>query len=127
MERKLITPQLAEALKNYPLYSQDGKGKEAICVAVLSIGNIKWFVLEGQQEGNDTTLFAIVCGIYETEYGYVSANELESIEVNGYKYGLNGIFHVCQDLNFSPTKLKDIRNDELQEFLNRLYPDTQDK
>lgn len=127
MERKLITPQLAEALKNYPLYSQDGKGKEAMCIAVLSIGNIKWFVLEGQQEGNDTTLFAIVCGVCETEYGYVSANELESIEVNGYKYGLDGKFHVCQDLNFSPTKLKDIRNDELQEFLNRLYPDTQDK
>lgn len=127
MERKLITPQLAEALKNYPLYSQDGKGKEAMCIAVLSIGNIKWFVLEGQQEGNDITLFAIVCGIYETEYGYVSANELESIEVNGYKYGLDGKFYVCQDLNFSPTKLKDIRNDELQDFLNRLYPDAQDK
>ena len=57
----------------------------------------------------------------------MSANELESIEVNGYKYGLNGKFYVCQDLNFSPTKLKDIRNDELQEFLNRLSPDTQDK
>lgn len=127
MERKLITPQLAEALKNYPLYSQDGKGKEAMCIAVLSIGNIKWFVLEGQQEGNDITLFAIVCGIYETEYGYVSANELESIEVNGYEYGLDGKFYVCQDLNFSPTKLKDIRNDELQDFLNRLYPDAQDK
>ena len=60
-----------------------------MCVAVPSIGNIKWFVLEGQQEGNDTTLFAIVCGIYETEYGYVPANELESIEVNGYKYGFD--------------------------------------
>lgn len=127
MERKLITPQLEEALKDYPLYSQDGKGKEAMCIAVLSIGNIKWFVLEGQQESNDTTLFAIVCGIYEPEYGYVSANELESIEVDGYKYGLNGKFYVYQDLNFSPIKLKDIHNDELQEFLNRLYPDTQDK
>lgn len=127
MERKLITPQLAEALKNYPLYSQDGKGKEAMCIAVLSIGNIKWFVLEGQQEGNDTTLFAIVCGLAETEYGYVSANELESIELDGARYGFKGKFHVCQNMNFSPTKLKDIRNDELQEFLNRLYPDTQDK
>lgn len=126
MERKQITPQLAEALNDYPLYSQDGKGKDAMCIALLSIGNIKWFVLEGQQKDNDTILFAIVCGLAETEYGYVSVNELESIEVDGTRYGFKGKFHVCQNLNFSPTKLKDIPNTELQDFLNRLYPATQE-
>ena len=38
MERKLITPQFMEAIKNFPLYSQEEKGKDAICVAVFTIG-----------------------------------------------------------------------------------------
>lgn len=32
---RLMTPMLEEALKGYPLYSQDGKGKDAVCRAVL--------------------------------------------------------------------------------------------
>ena len=31
MTSRLITPQLAEQFKQYPLYSQDGKKKDAIC------------------------------------------------------------------------------------------------
>ena len=77
MASRLITPTLEERLKSYPLYSQDGKGKDAVCVAIFFIGHVRWFVLEGQQEGNDTTLFTIVCGLHETEYGYTSVNEME--------------------------------------------------
>lgn len=50
MTNKLITPQFMEAIKNFPLYSQEEKGKDAICVAVFTIGHIRWFVLEGQTE-----------------------------------------------------------------------------
>ena len=35
---RLMTTQLAEALEGYPLYSQDGKGKEAVCRAVFALG-----------------------------------------------------------------------------------------
>ena len=122
MTNKLITPQFMEAIKNFPLYSQEEKGKDAICVAVFTIGHIRWFVLEGQTEGNDFMLFTIVCGLCETEYGYVSANELESIEIDGAKFGMDCKFHVCQDNHFLPTKLKDICHADLQEFLNRIYP-----
>ena len=54
MENRLITEQLAEQIAKYPLYSQDGLGKAAICIGILELANIKWYVLEGQQEGNDT-------------------------------------------------------------------------
>lgn len=37
---RLMTTQLAEALEGYPLYSQDGKGKEAVCRAC---GFCPWF------------------------------------------------------------------------------------
>ena len=83
MASRLITPVLEEILKSYPLYSQDGKGKDAVCVAIFFIGHVRWFVLEGQPEGNDTTLFTIVCGLHETEYGYTSVNEMESVKVDG--------------------------------------------
>ena len=82
MASRLITPVLEEILKSYPLYSQDGKGKDAVCVAIFFIGHVRWFVLEGQPEGNDTTLFTIVCGLHETEYGYTSVNEMESVKVD---------------------------------------------
>ena len=32
---RLMTTQLEEALKGFPLYSQDGKGKDAICRAIF--------------------------------------------------------------------------------------------
>ena len=48
MASRLITPVLEEILKSYPLYSQDGKGKDAVCVAIFFIGHVRWFVLEGQ-------------------------------------------------------------------------------
>lgn len=121
MTNKLITPQIIKALKNYPLYSQEGKGIEAICVAVFQIGRIKWYILEGQYEGDDFILFAVVCGMCETEYGYVSANELEKIEIDDTKYGINDKFHVCQVKGFTPTKLKNIQDNELHSFLHRLY------
>ena len=54
---RLMTPQLEEALKGYPLYSQDGKGKEAVCRAIFALGAVRWFILEGEKEGNDTILY----------------------------------------------------------------------
>ena len=70
---RLITPELTEALSSYPLYSQDAKKKDALCIAVFYLGNIRWYIMEGQQEGNDFTLYGIVTGLQETEYGYQSA------------------------------------------------------
>ena len=49
---RLMTTQLEEALKGYPLYSQDGKGKDAICRAIFALGGVRWFILEGEKEGN---------------------------------------------------------------------------
>ena len=42
MTNKLITPQFMKAIKNFPLYSQEEKGKDAICVAVFTIGRTKF-------------------------------------------------------------------------------------
>ena len=75
MTNRLMTAELAEQLKDFPLYSQDGKQKDATCVCVFEIGLIRWYVLEGQPEGDDFTLFSIAVGMAETEYGYASVKE----------------------------------------------------
>lgn len=46
---RLMTTQLEEALKGFPLYSQDGKGKDAICRAIFALGGVRWFILEGEK------------------------------------------------------------------------------
>lgn len=85
---RLITPELEKAMQDYPLYSQDSKKKDAVCIAVFFIGNARWYILEGQQENDDFVLFGIVVGLAETEYSYISANEMASVELDATKFGL---------------------------------------
>ena len=113
---RLLTPQLEEALKDYPLYSQDGKGKEAVCIAIFAIGSVRWFILEGESEEDDTILFGIVIGLLENEYGYISLNELSGVELDLTAQGF-GKLQVRQQLNFQPTPLKLLSDNRLQRFL----------
>ena len=92
---RLLTPKFEEAIKDYPLYSQDGKERNAVCVAIFTIGNIRWFVLEGGKEGDDTILYCIVVGLGEDEYGYVSLKELADVELDYRKQGF-GVIRVIQ-------------------------------
>lgn len=111
-----MTPLLEEALKGYPLYSQDGRGKEAVCVAIFALGAVRWFILEGEKHGDDTILFGIVVGLMEDEYGYVSLNELSDVTLDLTAQGL-GKLQVRQQTNFRPTKLKNLQDYRLQRFL----------
>ena len=115
---RLMTTQLAEALEGYPLYSQDGKGKEAVCRAVFALGSVRWFILEGNREDDDVILFGIVVGLMEDEYGYISLNELSDVELDYTKQGI-GKLQVRQQKNFRPTKLSKLKDDRLQRFLAR--------
>ena len=115
---RLMTPQLEEALKGFPLYSLNGKGKEAVCRVVFTIGSARWFILEGEAEENDTILFGIVIGLMEDEYSYISLNELSEIELDLTAQGL-GKLQVRQQPNFQPTELRLLNDKRLQRFLAR--------
>lgn len=115
---RLMTPQLEEALKGFPLYSQDGKGKDAICRAIFALGSVRWFILEGQREGNDIVLFGIVIGLMEDEYGYVSLNDLSDIEMD-LTAKVFGKLRVRQQRNFHPGSLGMLQDKRLQNFLSR--------
>ena len=80
---QLMTPELEEKLKDYPLYSQDGKGDEAQVVVKYfnPVGAGTWYVLEGEKQENGDYLFFGFVELLEAEYGYFSLSELESIQI----------------------------------------------
>ena len=117
MKSRLITPQLEKEFLSYPLYSQDGRGKDAVCVCVFYVGKVRWYILEGQTEGEDFTMYAIVVGMMETEYGYVSLNELENVRLDARRFGL-GMLEVDLMSDYKSIPLALIPDEELQQFLS---------
>lgn len=82
MNHRLLTPNLKAVIENYPLYSQDNKGLDAVVGEVFGIGRARWYILEASYEGEDIIMFGIVNGLGpDIEYGYISLTELEDIEV----------------------------------------------
>ena len=121
-ENRLLTSELLEALANYPLYSQENKKVcDLYAVALFRIGNIRWYVLEGNAEGDRFTFFTLVCGMAEdAELGYADAGELASIAVDASRYGLPGItLTVERAEDFKPCRLIDIDDEDVQKYVAR--------
>ncbi len=100
---KLITKQIENRLAKYPLYSQDGKGVNAVihCKFFNPCGAGTWYVLEAQKEENgDYTFFGIV-DLYEREYGYFTLSQLQSVRN---RFGLG----IERDRYFKPCKVGDL-------------------
>ena len=112
---KLLTKANAKALP--PLYSQDGKGEDAVAQVKFftPTSNWTWYATEanaivGGEEVplntvtnlsavEDVTFFGKVVG-FETELGYFSLNELAKAKG---PFGLG----VERDMHFKPTPLKE--------------------
>lgn len=125
-ENRLLTSELLEALASYPLYSQEHtSAPELVAVALFRIGSIRWYVLEGNAEGDRFTFFALVCGMAECpELGYTDAEELASVAVDASPYGLPGILlQVEQMEDFKPCRLADIDDDDVKKYVARFTPD----
>lgn len=97
---KLITKAVEKELAKYPLYSQDGKGDNAIAVCKFFLQGYTWYVLEAEKADNGYEFFGIIVGQH-TEYGYFTLSQLES--VTG-QWGLR----VERDRGFKPIKVKDL-------------------
>lgn len=116
---RLLNPQLEKTFEAFPLYSQDGKGREAMCIAVFKLGNARWYILEGDKEDDDVIMFAIVIGLIADEYGYVSLKELSDVVLDLSSQGY-GKLQVSQLIDYiKPIALKDIQDKRLQDFLAR--------
>lgn len=84
-----------------PLYSQDGKGKQAIVYVKLFTPwtSFTWYLTE--YDSAEKLAFGYTQNGSEGELGYISISELEAIRGPG---GLR----VERDLYFEPCKLQDI-------------------
>ena len=125
-ENRLLTSELLEALASYPLYSQEHKKVcDLYAVALFHIGNIRWYILEGNAEGDRFTFFTLVCGMAEdAELGYADAGELASIAVDASRYGLPGILLTVERAeDFKPCRLIDIEDEDVQKYVGRFTDD----
>lgn len=112
---KLFTEEIKKKIAEYPLYSQDGKRKEAVAVAKLFLpqGAWTWYITEANLETGE--LYGIcVNGEGDAEYGYFSLQELTTIRT---RLGLG----IERDTAFEPTQLKDIDDENVKKFLSNLY------
>lgn len=110
---KLLTSEIKKKLSKYPLYSQEGKGGDTVCVCKLFLcqGAWTWYITEW--DGNDTAFGIIVNGRGEAEIGYISISELMSVRT---RLGLG----VERDIYFSPTKVRDIKDNAVKRLLEDL-------
>ena len=121
-ENCLLTSELLEALASYPLYSQEHKKVSDLhAVALLRIGNIRWYILEGNAEGDRFTFFTLVCGLADCpELGYTDAGELAGIAVDASRYGLPGVLLTVERAeDFKPCRLGDIEDEDVKSYVAR--------
>lgn len=76
---ELLTPELRAKLPK--LYTQDDN-PTVYAKFFFPAGNWTWLITEGEQDGDDFRMFGYVIG-HEEEWGYISLNELKSINVKG--------------------------------------------
>ena len=125
-ENRLLTSELLEALASYPLYSQEHKEvSDLYAVALFRIGNIRWYILEGNAEGDRFTFFTLVCGLADCpELGYTDADELAGIAVDASRYGMPGILlKVERAEDFKPCRLGDIDDEDVKDYVARFTDD----
>ena len=121
-ENRLLTSELLEALASYPLYSQEHKEvSDLYAVALFRIGSIRWYVMEGNAEGDRFTFFTLVCGMgYESELGYTDAGELAGIAVDASRYGMPGITLTVERVeDFNPCRLAEIEDEDVKNYVAR--------
>ena len=99
--QKLMTEEIRKRIP--ALYSQDGKGEEAIVHAKYFTGSWTWYATEYDHEDTDEELGRCFGKVYssmcpEGELGYFTLHELAEVGV------------VERDIHFEPTPLKDCHN-----------------
>ena len=95
---KLLTKELEAKLP--PLYSQDGKGDDALALVKFFTPDSSWTWYATEYDPVERVFFGLVDGL-EKELGYFSLDELESIK------GPLGLA-IERDIYFEPTKLQDL-------------------
>ena len=79
----LLTDEIKKLFKQYPLYSQDGKGMDSVVLVKYfnPCGAGTWLITEAEeQEDGDWLLFGY-CHINCWEFGYLLLSELQNLKL----------------------------------------------
>jgi hypothetical protein len=95
---KLLTKEIEKKLP--ALYSQDGKGKDAIAYVKFFTPDSNWTWYATEYDPEERVFFGLVDG-FEKELGYFSLDELESVK------GPMGL-KIERDMYFDPKPLKNL-------------------
>jgi len=96
---KLVPKEIADRLP--PLYSQEGKGEEAIAQVKFFTPWSNWTWYASEYDPIERRCFGVVVG-HEREFGYFSVDELEAIR------GPDGV-SIERDHYWTPKPLKECR------------------
>ena len=116
---KLVTKELAELFKKYPIGSQDGLGGQAKVIAKFfnPVGVGTWLIIEGSKlENGDYEMFGY-CHLGDDEFaelGYVYLSELENLKL---PYGLSVERDLYMKKNITLVDAIKVNNFEVPSFL----------
>lgn len=80
---ELITKEIEEKIKKYPLGSQSDKGSDAEVIVKYfnPVGAGTWLITEGEKQDDGDYLLYGFCNILEWEWGSVMLNELQNLKL----------------------------------------------
>ena len=80
---ELLTKEIIERFKKYPLYSQDGKGEDSVVLVKYfnPCGAGTWLITEAEQQEDGNWLLFGYCHIFEWEWGYVMLSDLQNLKL----------------------------------------------
>lgn len=80
---KLINKEIIKRFKEYPLYSQDGKGMDSVVLVKYfnPCGAGTWYITEAEEQPDGDWLLFGYCHIQCFEWGYVLLSELENLKL----------------------------------------------
>ena len=79
----LLTDEIKELFRKYPLYSQDGKGMDSVVLVKYfnPVGAGTWLITEAEEQENGDYLLFGYCHISCWEWGYVMLSELQNLKL----------------------------------------------
>ena len=79
----LLTDEIKELFREYPLYSQDGKGLDSVVLVKYfnPVGLGEWYITEAEQQPDGDWLLFGLCEIDFQEWGYVLLSEIQNLKL----------------------------------------------
>jgi len=79
----LLTDEIKELFKQYPLYSQDGRGMDSVVLVKYfnPCGAGTWLITEAEEQTDGDYLLFGYCHIFCWEWGYVMLSELQNLKL----------------------------------------------